>query len=55
MGVTGVIYPKIYPLTRAVFWHSLQWRSDGVLEAIMSALHFKVRQQVKKNHSGQDC
>lgn len=32
----------------AVFWHSLQWRSDGVLEQMMTALHSRVRQQVKK-------
>ena len=40
--------PKDLPPYSTVFWHYKQWRSDGVLEAIMSALHFKVRQQVKK-------
>ncbi len=40
--------PKDLPPYSTVFWHSLQWRADGVLEAIMQALHAKVRQQAKK-------
>ncbi len=44
--------PKDLPPYSTVFWHYKQWRSDGVLEQIMSALHMKVRQQVKKNQSG---
>ncbi len=44
--------PKDLPPYSTVFWHYKQWRSDGVLECIMSALHEQVRQQVKKNQSG---
>jgi len=47
--------PKDLPPYSTVFWHYKQWRVDGVLEGIMSALHSQVRQQAKKNRSGQDC
>jgi transposase len=30
-------------------------RVDGVLDQIMATLHYKVRQQVKKNQSGRPC
>lgn len=46
--------PKDLPPYSTVFWHYKQWRSKGVLEAIMMALHSQVRQQVKKSQSGQD-
>jgi transposase len=45
--------PKDLPPYSTVFWHYKQWRADGVLEAIMQALHAKVRQQAKKNQPGQ--
>ena len=41
--------PKDLPPYSTVFWHYKQWRSEGVLEQIMTALHGQVRQQVKKN------
>jgi len=41
------------PPDSTVFWHSKQWRSEGVLERIRDALHAQVRAQVKKNQSGQ--
>ncbi len=47
--------PKDLPPYSTVFWHYKQWRSEGVLEVIMTALHSPVRQQVKKSQSGQDC
>lgn len=47
--------PKDLPPYSPVFWHYKQWRVDGVLEGMMSALHSQVRQQAKKNRSGQDC
>lgn len=53
MAVIGTLCLKTCLPTRAVFWHYKQWRSDGVLDLILSALHTKVRQQVKKNQSGQ--
>lgn len=40
--------PKDLPPYSTVFWHYKQWRSDGVLELILVALHGQVRQQVKK-------
>lgn len=47
--------PKDLPSYSTVFWHYKQWRVDGVLEGMMNALHSQVRQQAKKNRSGQDC
>lgn len=47
--------PKDLPPYSTVFWHSLQWRLNGVLDQIMVTLHAKVRQQVKKNQSGHGC
>jgi hypothetical protein len=32
-----------------VYWHYKQWRKAGAIEALMSALHGQVRQQVKKS------
>jgi transposase len=40
--------PKDLPPYSTVFWHYKQWRSNGVLESILSNLHEQVRQQVKK-------
>jgi len=47
--------PKDLPPYSTVFWHSLQWRADGVLEQMMTTLHSQVRQQAQKNHSGHGC
>lgn len=47
--------PKDLPFYSTGFWHYKQWRSDGVLEPIMRALHSKVRQQAKKNKNGHGC
>lgn len=47
--------PKDLPPYSTVFWHYRHWRSDGVLDEIMSALHSQVRQQAKKKPSGHDC
>ena len=40
--------PKDLPPYSTVFWHYKQWRSEGVLEKIMDALHAQIREQVKK-------
>ncbi|MBW4542578.1 MAG: transposase [Myxacorys chilensis ATA2-1-KO14] len=44
--------PKDLPPYSTVFWHYKQWRAEGVLERIMTALHGQVRQHVKKNQNG---
>jgi transposase len=45
--------PKDLPPYSTVFWHYKQWRAAGVIEQIMAVLHGQVRQQCKKNLSGQ--
>jgi transposase len=45
--------PKDFPPYSTVYWHYKQWRSAGVFEALMRVLHEQVREQVKKNRSGQ--
>jgi transposase len=47
--------PKDLPPYSTVFWHYKQWRAEGVIEQIMTTLHSKVRQQVKKNQNGRGC
>ena len=46
--------PKDLPPYSTVFWHSLQWRSDGVFDEIMTVIHAQVRQHAQKNRSGRD-
>lgn len=46
--------PKDLPPYSTVFWHYKQWRAQGVIDEIMNNLHHQLRQQVKKNRSGQD-
>lgn len=53
MAAIGKTCPKICPLTRAVYWHYKQWRTEGVIEKLMNVLHGQVREQVKKKLSGQ--
>lgn len=55
MAVIGVTCPAYLPPDSTGFWHSLQWRSDGVLDQIMTTWHSRVRQQAQKNHSGPGC
>jgi transposase len=45
--------PKDLPPYSTVFWHYKQWRTDSVIEKIMSDLHAQAREQVKKNQNGQ--
>jgi len=40
--------PKDLPPYSTVYWHYKQWRSAGVIEKLMTALHERVREQVKK-------
>jgi len=40
--------PKDFPPYSTVYWYYKQWRAAGVIEALMQALHERVRQQVKK-------
>lgn len=44
--------PKDLPPYSTVYWHYKQWREAGAIEKLMSALHGKVRTQVKKKPSG---
>jgi transposase len=45
--------PSYLPPYSTVYWHYKQWRAAGVIEQLMSVLHEQVREQVKKNRSGQ--
>jgi transposase len=47
-GCNGCDLPKDLPPYSTVFWHYKHWRSDGVLERILSALHEQLRSKVKK-------
>jgi transposase len=40
--------PKDFPPYSTVYWHYKQWRSEGVIQTIMTTLHGKVREQVNK-------
>ena len=40
--------PRDLPPYSTVFWHYQNWCEDGVLDRIMTELHSKVREQVKK-------
>ncbi len=40
--------PKDLPPYSTVYWHSLQWRAEGIIEQIMKILHSRVREQVNK-------
>jgi len=40
--------PRELPPYSTVFWHYKQWRSEGVLDTILTTLHGQVREQVKK-------
>jgi len=46
--------PKDLPPYSTVFWYYKQWRESGAIDQIMEALHSRVREQAKKNRSGQD-
>ena len=48
----GDLHTDLPPYS-TVFWHYKQWRTDGVIEKIMSSLHAQTREQVKKNQNGQ--
>ncbi len=52
-GCNWADLPRDLPPYSTVYWHYKQWRSAGVLEAMMNALHQQVRAWVKKNHNGQ--
>ena len=55
MAAIGETCPQTCHRTRAVFWHYKNWRSEGVLDEIMTALHAQVRQRAQKNSNGHDC
>lgn len=40
--------PRDLPPYSTVFWHYKQWCEDGILKNIMTELHGRVREQVKK-------
>jgi transposase len=41
--------PKDLPPYSTVYWHYKQWQKAGVIKTLMSVLHGKVREQVKKS------
>jgi transposase len=45
--------PKDLPPYSTVYWHYKQWRDAGVIEQLMTVLHERVREQVKKTPNGQ--
>jgi len=45
--------PRDLPPYSSVFWYYQDWCEDGVLDQILTTLHSKAREQVKKKHSGQ--
>jgi len=47
-GCSWCDLPRDLPPYSTVFWHFLQWRSDGIIEQMMIILHRQVREQVKK-------
>ena len=47
-GCNWADLPKDLPPYSTVFWHYKQWREEDVLERIMTELHGRVREQVKK-------
>ena len=47
--------PKDLPPYSTVFWHYKHWRSEGVLDEILTKLHSQVRERAQKNRSGRDC
>jgi len=44
--------PKDLPPYSTVFWHYNQWRKAGSIEKLMTLLHERVREQVKKSPNG---
>lgn len=40
--------PKDLPPYSTVYWHYKQWVVCGAVEKLMEALHYKVREKVKK-------
>lgn len=52
-GCNWADLPKDLPPYSTVFWHYKNWCDDGSLKRIEAQLHGKVREQVKKNRSGQ--
>ena len=45
--------PKDLPPYSTVFWHYKQWRAEGIIEEIVTGLHYKVREKAKKKENGQ--
>lgn len=41
--------PKDLPPYSTVFWHYKQWRTDGVIQELLTTLHGEVRTQAKKS------
>lgn len=52
MAAIGKTCPKTFHLIRRSIGTCIQWRAAGVIEALMQALHERVRQQVKKSLNG---
>ena len=52
-GCNWADLPKDFPPYSTVLWHYKQWCEDDILDKIMTELHGRVREQVKKSLSGQ--
>ncbi|WP_292864614.1 transposase [Nostoc sp. LPT] len=52
-GCNWADLPKDFPPYSTVFWHYKHWCGEGILDNIMTNLHGRAREQVKKNRSGQ--
>ncbi|TAD95747.1 MAG: transposase [Oscillatoriales cyanobacterium] len=44
--------PRDLPPYSTVFWHYQNWCEEGAIDLIMTKLHQKAREQVKKNQNG---
>lgn len=47
-GCNWADLPKDFPPYSTVFWHYKQWCENDILDKIMTELHGRVREQVKK-------
>lgn len=53
MAAIGRTYPKTYPPTQRYIGITNRCLGEGALDKLMGILHAQVREQVKKNLSGQ--
>ena len=51
-GCNWVDLPKDLPPYSTVFWHYKQWRAEGIIDNIMTRLHYQIRKKAKKKGNG---